>query len=91
MYPVVFIVTAFRTCAAVELALGNYLLQLVRPLLAGLIMYATVYFLTPLAYSAAGQWVYLLQLVLIGSLTYGAAMLLIDRSSVTETIALLRS
>ena len=91
MYPLVFFITAWRTCGAVGVRIVDYLRQLCRPVVAGMIMYATVYFLQPFVYGSAGDWVYLAQLMLIGIFAYAAAMLLIDRAGLRETLALIRS
>ncbi len=91
MYPLVFFITAYRTCHKVGLGIGEYLLQMFRPVVAGMIMYATVYFLQGFAYGAVGDWLYLSQLVLTGAITYGVAMLLIDRNGMLETLQLIRS
>ncbi|MCB1706062.1 MAG: lipopolysaccharide biosynthesis protein [Halioglobus sp.] len=90
-YPVVFLVTAIRTCRKVGLGIASYLLQMLRPVVAGLTMYATVYFLQGFVYGTVGDWVYLLQLVCIGAVAYAVAMLLIDRRGVVETLQLIRS
>lgn len=91
MYPVVFLITAFRTCKIVGVDIVNYLLQMLRPVAAGMIMYATVYFLGGFVFGSVGEWLYLLQLVAIGALAYGAAMLIIDRKGLRETLSLIRS
>lgn len=91
MYPVVFFVTAFRTCGKVGLGIGEYLLKMCRPVAAGMIMYVTVYFMQSFAYGSVGEWLYLLQLIVVGVLAYGAAMLLIDRDGLRETLTLIRS
>ncbi len=90
MYPLVFLITAMRTCKIVNVELIDYLQQMCRPVAAGMIMYATVYFLTFFAYGYSGGWLYLLQLVLGGVLAYGGAMLLIDRNGLRETLQLIR-
>ncbi|HEY6130753.1 MAG TPA: oligosaccharide flippase family protein, partial [Halioglobus sp.] len=91
MYPLVFILTAIRTCAIVGVAIVDYLRQMLRPVTAGMIMYATVYFLKFIAYGSTGDRLYLLQLVLIGALVYVGAMVLIDRDGLRETWALIRN
>lgn len=91
VYPLVFVVTALRTCKVVGARIGDYFQQLLRPVAAGMTMYATVYFMRHHVFGSNGDWVYLLQLVLIGMLAYGAAMMLIDRSSLRETLELVRS
>ena len=91
MYPLVFVITAFRTCRAVGLGLLEYFAQLVRPVFAGMIMYATVYFLGGFVFGSTGEWLYLLQLVALGALAYFVAMLLIDRAGLRETVELIRS
>ncbi|MEZ5501388.1 MAG: lipopolysaccharide biosynthesis protein [Halioglobus sp.] len=91
MYPVVFLVTAVRTCRVVGVGLADYLAQMMRPVAAGMIMYATVYFMRPVAYGSVGEWLYLAQLVLVGIVAYGVAMLLIDRDGLRETLELVRS
>ncbi|MFT4519672.1 MAG: teichuronic acid exporter [Halioglobus sp.] len=90
-YPVVFVVTAARACLAVELSALHYFAQMARPVAAGLIMYATLSFLQTFPPVIATQWVYLVALIAAGALTYGAAVLLIDRKGVTEVFALIRS
>lgn len=91
MYPLVFLVTALRTCRKVGLGIVEYLLQMSRPVAAGMIMYATVYFMQGFAYGSVGDWLYLLQLVTVGVLAYGVAMLLIDGAGLRETVVLIRS
>lgn len=91
MYPLVFFITALRTCVKVGVGIAQYLLQMVRPVAAGMIMYASVYFVQGSVFGSIGDWVYLLQLVSVGACTYVAAMLLIDRSGVRETLQLIRS
>jgi teichuronic acid exporter len=91
MYPLVFILTTWRTCEVVGARMGDYLQQMYRPVCAGMIMYASVYFLKSFAYGDVGQWVYLLQLVIIGVLAYAVAMLAIDRHGLRETLELIRS
>jgi hypothetical protein len=91
VYPLVFLITAFRTCNKVGLSIGKYLLQMFKPVAAGMIMYATVYLLQGLVFGSLGDWLYLSQLVAIGAVAYCAAMLLIDRKGVSETLQLIRS
>jgi hypothetical protein len=90
MYPVVFLISAIRACKAIDVRIGEYVRQLQRPLTAGIIMYAAVYALKFLAYGTPGEWLYLIQLVLVGILAYGIAMLLIDRAGLRETLQLIR-
>jgi teichuronic acid exporter len=90
-YPLVFLATAVRTCAVVGASTLDYFRQMVRPVAAGLIMYATVIFMQQHVYGGTGDWLYLLQLVLIGVLSYTAVMLVIDRRGLRETLALIRS
>jgi teichuronic acid exporter len=91
MYPLVFFITALRTCRTVDVDIVEYLTQMIRPVAAGMIMYATVYFLQFFAYGSVGEWLYLLQLVLAGALAYGSAIFLIDRGGLRETLELIRS
>jgi teichuronic acid exporter len=90
MYPVVFIITALRTCRVVGVGIAHYFAQLLRPVAAGMIMYATVYFLRGAVYGSPGEWLYLLQLVAAGVVAYGVAIFLIDRDGVRETLELIR-
>jgi len=90
MYPLVFFITAVRTCNIVGVDIVEYLQQMIRPVAAGMIMYATVYFLQFFVYGSPGEWLYLLQLVLGGSLAYASAMVLIDRDGLQETLELVR-
>ncbi len=89
-YPLVFFITAVRTCKVVGLDIVDYLLQMIRPVVAGIIMYATVYFLQFFVYGSSGDWLYLLQLVALGAVAYGSAMMLIDRNGLRETLELVR-
>ncbi len=91
MYPLVFIITAVRTCNVVDVRIVDYVKQIFRPLAAGMIMYATVHFLQFFVYGLPGEWLYLMQLVLIGILAYGGAMLLVDREGLRETLELIRT
>ncbi len=90
MYPLVFLITASRTCAIVDVRLRDYLRQMIRPVMAGMIMYATVYFMQFFVYGSSGEWLYLLQLMLVGIAAYGSAMALIDREGLRESLELLR-
>jgi O-antigen/teichoic acid export membrane protein len=91
MYPLVFFVTALRTCRVVGARMMDYFRQMLRPVAAGMIMYASVKFMQPHVYGGSGDWVYLLQLVLVGVIAYGTAMLLIDRAGLRETVELIRA
>lgn len=91
MYPLVFFITAFRTCAAVGLNVADYFRQLLRPVAAGMVMYATVVFMQQYVFGMVGDWLYLIQLVVVGVVSYAVAMLVIDRDGMTETLALIRS
>lgn len=91
MYPVVFLITAFRACSTVQLGLALYLSQMWRPLAAAVVMYGAVLVLGLIVSGQPGQWFHLLQLVAAGALAYAVALLLIDRPGVGETLALLRS
>lgn len=91
MYPLVFFITAFRTCAAVGLNLTDYLRQMFRPVAAGIIMYATVVFLQQFVFGTIGDWLYLAQLVLAGAVSYAGAIFIIDREGFRETLELIRS
>jgi O-antigen/teichoic acid export membrane protein len=90
MYPVVFLVTALRTCRMVAVPLAEYAGQIVRPLAAGIAMYAVVWVLGDVAYGTAGEWSYLAQLVIVGMAAYGGVMLLVDRPGLGETLELVR-
>lgn len=91
MYPLVFFITAFRTCSTVGVGVVVYLLQMLRPVAAGVIMYASVYYMQFFVYGSSGEWLYLLQLVMVGALAYGSAMFVIDRDGLRETLELIRS
>lgn len=91
MYPVVFIVTAARTCAMVAVSLSDYSRQILRPLAAGLAMYAAVMWAASVAYGAPGDWTYLVQLVVTGALVYAGTMLVVDRAGLRETLELIRN
>ena len=90
MYPVVFFITAIRACPLVGLSIREFFAQMIRPVTAGAVMYAAVYGTQKIAYGVPSDWFYLLQLVAAGVLSYGAAMLLIDRNGVRETLELVR-
>jgi teichuronic acid exporter len=90
-YPVVFFITALRTCRKVGVSVAEYLSQMIRPVAAGIIMYATVYFMQGFAYGTVGDWYYLAQVVSFGVVAYGMAMLFIDREGLRETVTLIRS
>lgn len=80
--------TATRT---IDVRIAEYVRQLVRPLIAGITMNAAFYALEFWAYGSPGEWLYLIQLVLVGILAYGMAMLLIDREGLKETMELIRA
>lgn len=90
MYPVVFFITAYRTCVAVGLSVVDYLTQMLRPVAAGMIMYAFVVFCQQYVFGSVGDWLYLIQLVILGALSYAGAMLVIDRQGLQETLELIR-
>ena len=90
MYPVVFFITAYRTCVAVGLSVVDYLKQMLRPVAAGMIMYAVVVFFQQHVFGSVGDWLYLIQLVMLGALSYAGAMLVIDRQGLQETLELIR-
>ena len=90
MYPVVFFITAYRTCVAVGLSVVDYLKQMLRPVAAGMIMYAVVVFFQQHVFGSVGDWLYLIQLVMLGGLSYAGAMLVIDRQGLQETLELIR-
>lgn len=90
MFPVVFLVTAYRSCRAIELPLSSYLQQLWRAALAGAVMYAAVILFMPFASSALGSIGQLVQLVALGAMVYLVALWLLDRDSMLETFSLLR-
>ncbi len=90
-YPLVFVVTALRTCSRVGVPLRVYLGQLLRPALAAAFMYAAVMYADTLIEPTVGVWLRLGLLVGSGVAAYGLAMLIIGRDSLRETVALLRS
>ncbi|MFK7975413.1 MAG: lipopolysaccharide biosynthesis protein [Halioglobus sp.] len=90
MFPLVFMVTAHRSCRAIHLPIGRYLKQLWRPAIAGLAMYAAVLAANPIVVTAFGPVGELAQLVSVGAAVYLIALWLLDRQSMVETISLLR-
>ena len=91
MYPLVFLLTLWRTLAVVQLTLAAYLAQLSRPLAGAIAMYVVVTGFSSLGYGSPGEWLHLGQMILLGVAVYGLIMLLIDRASLRETLALIRS
>ncbi len=91
MYPLVFAVTAWRSCREVALAPAAYILALVRPLMASLLMLVLVTQADPWLPGASGGWVHLGAQVLLGVVVFGGGMLLIDRRGLAETLYLIRS
>lgn len=90
MYPVVFLMTAFRSCRAIDLALSRYVAQLLCPILAGAAMYLCVLAVTPLVSQVFGPAGQLLQVAVAGAVVYLLALALLDRASLAEMLALLR-
>lgn len=88
MYPFVFLITAYRSCRAVSLGLGDYLSELVKPLMAGGGMYLVVLALTPLSAGSLGPLMHLGQLVLAGAAAYLGALWLLDRQALAEAVGL---
>jgi hypothetical protein len=68
----------------------DYLKQMLRPVAAGMIMYAVVVFFQQHVFGSVGDWLYLIQLVMLGALSYAGAMLVIDRQGLQETLELIR-
>jgi len=90
MYPVVFIVTGFRACRAVELSLLAFLHALMRPLLAGAVMFAAVWTLQSDANLLSVTVIDLLIWIGVGIGVYGVMMLAIDREGLKELLGLIR-
>lgn len=90
MYPLVFLLTALRTCRIVSVSLADYAAQMARPLAAASAMYAVVWVLGDVALGESGEWFHLVQLVVAGMAAYGGAMLLVDRRGLSETLELIR-
>jgi hypothetical protein len=55
-----------------------------------MIMYAVVVFFQQHVFGSVGDWLYLIQLVMLGALSYAGAMLVIDRQGLQETLELIR-
>jgi O-antigen/teichoic acid export membrane protein len=91
MYPLVFAVTAYRACRCVEVRLGEYLGQLLRPCCAALVMYLVVLNTAGLMPGESGGWWHLLGQIFLGVATYTCVILLVDRKSLLETLALLKA
>ncbi|MDX1734918.1 MAG: lipopolysaccharide biosynthesis protein [Halioglobus sp.] len=91
MYPVVFVITAWRSCSVVGVALGDYFAQLLRPALVALVMYAAVLLLAGLLPASLGPWPRLLLLAAAGAVLYFAGMLLVARQGLKETLFLIRA
>ena len=90
MYPVVFFITVFRSCPLVGLSIWKYFAQMLRPVIAGAVMYAAVYGLSLVAIGKPTDWYYLAQLVAMGAVVYLGAMMLINREGMRETMELIR-
>ena len=90
MYPVVFVVTAWRTCQQVRLPVVAYLAALSRPLIAGITLYMAVLALQGGVSGAPGDWLYLGQLVVAGGLAWCFSIVLLDRASIKEIVQLTR-
>ncbi len=88
MYPVVFLVSALRTCRVATLPLAQYLLVLWRPVVAGVAMYLVVLALPPLPADAFAPWLDLARRVLIGAAAYLGALWWLDRTAVRDVLAL---
>jgi O-antigen/teichoic acid export membrane protein len=91
MYPVVFVITAFRACRGVGISLWMFLAEMVRPVLASIAMYACVLYLKTCLDPEMPVWWQLGALVGTGVVVYAAAILLVAREGLRETIALVRS
>ncbi len=91
MYPVVFVITAWRACGRVGVGLAEYAAQLMRPAAAGLVMYAGVGGVANVLPPGISPALELGGLVASGVLVYGAAMVALDRRGLKETLLLLRS
>jgi teichuronic acid exporter len=91
MYPIVFLVTAYRACSVVGVQMVDYLRELSRSFTAAVIMYVAVYLTREFVYGSPADWFYLLQLVAVGIVVYITAMVCIDRQSLREAVDLLRA
>jgi Polysaccharide biosynthesis C-terminal domain len=90
MYPVIFFITVFRSCPLVGLNIWKYFAQMLRPVIAGAVMYAAVYGLSLVAIGKPADWYYLAQLVAMGAVVYLGVMMLINREGMRETMELIR-
>lgn len=91
MYPLVFVLTLWRTLSVVRLSLPTYLGQLLKPLAGAIAMYVLVTGFSSLGYGSQGEWLRLAQMILLGVTVYGLVMWLIDRGSLQETLELIRT
>ncbi len=91
MYPLVFTLTAWRTCRAVSAKLLRYFAQLLKPLAAASIMYAVVYAVRELQGGDPQDWWFFCQLIGAGVASFLAGIWLLDREGLMEVAALLRA
>ncbi|MDC0361966.1 polysaccharide biosynthesis C-terminal domain-containing protein [Halioglobus sp.] len=90
MYPVVFVVTAWRTCQQVCLPVSAYLAALWRPLIAGIALYMAVLALRGGLSGGPGDWFYLGQLVIAGGAAWCLSIVVLDLASLKEIAQLAR-
>ncbi len=90
MYPIVFLVTAWRTCRQVSLSLAAYFGALLRPLAAGIALYGAVLWLQGSLPSVPGDWLYFVQLVAGGGVVWCFTIAALDRASIREIVSLAR-
>lgn len=89
-FPVVFLVSAARTVPLVDMALVDFVSTLARPLAASVVMYAVVSAGRGYAFGQTGEFWHLVQLVVVGGVTYAAVLYMIHRDGVDETLELVQ-
>ena len=89
-YPLVFLITAWRSCNAAGISVVEYLGELRKPVIAGVLMYVVVLYLGDYVHDAFSAGLRLLILAGTGAAVYLALMFFIDRSSLLQTWALLK-
>lgn len=89
-FPVVFVVAAAQTLPLIEVSLGAFLRAVAPPALISGLMYVVVAAARGHVAGQAGEWLHLLQLVLIGAAAYGLLMFFLYRQGLQEVVQVAR-
>jgi len=89
-YPVVFLITSFRVGKAVGLGIVDLIGAMGRPIISAAGMYAAVILVKPFIFGSVGDVLYLLQLIVVGAVSYTFLLWVIHREGIAEILELFK-